>query len=246
MNWTSTTRTRRQELGLTLLEVLAAAMIFSMVMTVLIGTSSTAVHNIGVSARRLEANMLANEILTDLEIQMKQGIAPEVVENESTRDQFAIRVFRTDLVQNPEADPAGSTNAASSFALMLGPDLPEVAKHLKQYDIEVSWIEQNGPQTVSRTTFAFDWQTAATEFSDLFARSNRTGGGSGQNDDGIDGGVPGGGSTADGDGTPFGDDGRDATDGTTTTRRRGHNAREEHERRLREEIRRKGEQQPPR
>jgi len=55
---------------------------------------------------------------------------------------------------------------------MLGTELPEVVNHLKQYDIEVSWIEQNGPQRVTRTTFGFDWQTAAVELSDLFQRSN--------------------------------------------------------------------------
>jgi hypothetical protein len=242
MNWTSRTRTRREELGLTLLEVLAAAMIFSMVMTVLIGTSSTAVHNVGVSARRLEANMVADEILTNLEIEMKQGIAPKVGENESTRDQFAIRVFRTDLVQDPDADPVGSANATSSLALMLGPDLPELAKHLKQYDIEVSWIEQNGPQIVSRTTFAFDWQTAATEFSDLFARSNQAGGGTERSDDGSTGGANGGaegvtagGSRPGGRGPiGFGNGGGDANKGPTP-RRQGHNARKEHFRRLREE-----------
>jgi hypothetical protein len=180
MTWSSRNRTDRDKRGLSLLEVLAAAMIFAMVMTVLIGTSSTAVHNVGVSARRLEANLVADEILADLEIQMKQGIAPEIDENESTREQYAIRVFRTDLSQEPDAaNPGGS---AINVASMLGSDLPEVAKHLKQYDIEVSWIEQNGPQRVTRTTFAFDWQNAAIEFSELFARNDRSGPGTGRGD----------------------------------------------------------------
>jgi len=90
MNPAPIKRTRRGEFGLTLLEVLAAAMIFAMVMTVLISTSSTAVHNVGVSARRLEANLVAEEMLADLEIQMKQGIAPEIDENELTRDPYAM------------------------------------------------------------------------------------------------------------------------------------------------------------
>ena len=232
MNGISRTPTRREELGLTLLEVLAAAMIFSMVMTVLIGTSSTAVHNVGVSTRRLEANLIADELLADLEIQMKQGIAPEVVENESTRDQYAILVIRTDLAQDSETAAAPSDGTAGAVASMLGTDLPEVAKHLKQYDIEVSWIEQNGPQTVSRTTFAFDWETAAIELGDLFARTNRSGGGGDRDDqddqDGQDGGLTGDGSTADGDRPVFGDGGRNAPDGSTRSRRGGRNAREEY------------------
>ena len=173
MTSTSNSGTHHGDRGLTLLEVLAATMIFAMVMTVLIGTSSTAVHNVGVSARRLEADLVADEILANLEIQMKLGTAPEVDENEFTRDQYAIRVFRTDLLQDPGAADSGASE--SGIVSMLGVELPEVAKHLKQYDIEVSWLEQNGPQRVTRTSFAFDWQAAAIEYSDLFNRDSRNG-----------------------------------------------------------------------
>jgi hypothetical protein len=162
------------EVGLTLLEVLAAAMIFAMVMTVLIGTSSTAVHNVGMSARRLEANLVADSLLADLEIQMKEGLAPEIEEDEFEHEHYSVRMLRTDFVSDEGANPAGTLadpgDAQIRIATMLGPGLPEVAKHLKQYDIEVGWIEQDGPQRVVRTTFAFDWQMAAIEYSDLFAR----------------------------------------------------------------------------
>jgi hypothetical protein len=236
MTWRTNRRFRRGELGLTLLEVLAAAMIFAMVMTVLISTSSTAVHNVGVSARRLEANLVADEFLADLEIQMKQGIAPVIEENETTRDQYAIRVFRTEIVPDQAAADSGGTQL--SVASMFGAKLPEVAKHLKQYDIEVSWFEQNGPQRVTRTSFAFDWQTAAIEYSDLFARNNGTAGGLDQlgDDDagnGEMGGTNGGGGSSgrnqSGSATRSGDTPRERV------RQNGHNARKEHFRRLREQ-----------
>ena len=233
MTWSSRNRTDRDKRGLSLLEVLAAAMIFAMVMTVLIGTSSTAVHNVGLSARRLEANLVADEILADLEIQMKQGFAPEIDENESTREQYAIRVFRTDLSQESDAaNPGGGS--AINVASMLGSDLPEVAKHLKQYDIEVSWIEQNGPQRVTRTTFAFDWQTAAIEFSELFARNDRTGPGTGRGDGGSDGsdsgsgGATGGGSARRGGQSRAGNGGEFVPGAGRAPRGGGHNARQRH------------------
>ena len=199
-------RGRHAEIGLTLLEVLAAAMIFAMVMTVLIGTSSTAVHNIGVSARRLEADLVADEVLADLEIQMHQGIAPEIAENEIIRDQFSIRVFQTALGQTPSSvQDAGPGSAANDITALLGTELPEVAKHLKQYDIEVGWIEQNGPQKVTRTTFAFDWQAAAAEFGELFQGAGEGLGqalGAGGNDaSGNSGGASGAGSSGTGSGT---------------------------------------------
>ena len=227
---TSMIRTHHSEPGFTLLEVLAATTIFAMVMTVLISTSSTAVHRVGVSARRLEANLVADEILVDLEIQLKLGIAPEVDQSESTRDQYVIRVLRTDLFQDP--GPTDSVDAGSSIASMLGSELPEVAKHLKQYDIEVSWFEQNGPQRVTRTTFAFDWQSATIEFSSLFRSSSGIGNGadqlgSGSGDESEDGGIEGG---------PRGDPTFGGIDGIRRPPRKfGHNARLEHFRRLREE-----------
>lgn len=232
MKWSTNIRFRRGERGLTLLEVLAAAMIFAMVMTVLISTSSTAVHNVGVSARRLEANLVADELLADLEIQIKQGIAPEIEENETTRDQYSIRVFRTELIPDQAAADSGGTQL--SITSMLGAELPEVAKHLKQYDIEVSWFEQNGPQRVTRTSFAFDWQTAAIEYADLFARNNGGAGGLDQlgGDDAGEGemGESNGGSGS----TGRNQRGSATNTGDTPVGRNGHNARKEHFRRLRE------------
>jgi hypothetical protein len=148
--------------------VLAAAMIFAMVMTVSISTSSAAVFHIGASVRRLEASMLADRILADLEIEMKQGIAPESTD-EFEQDPYTIRIGRIDLTQDIGAhDP---NNEESIIVSTLGAELPEVLNHLGRYDIEVSWMEQSGPQSVTRISFAFDWQNARTEFSTLFTPS---------------------------------------------------------------------------
>lgn len=187
MNDSPPTERNRLAAGLTLLEILAATLIFAMVMTVLIGTSSTAVHRVGVSARRLEASLVADEILADLEIQMKQGLAPEADEFVSLRDPYEIRVVRSGLIGDGADTVAG---VGLELASLVGAELPEVAKYLKQYDIEVRWTEQSGPQSVTRTTFAYDWQLAAVEFSELFAQAGRanfgTNGGGGAADDPTD------------------------------------------------------------
>jgi hypothetical protein len=142
-------------------------------MTVLISTSTTAVRSVGVSARRLEASLLADDIIADLEIQMKQGVAPEIDESESVTGPYSVRILRSDISQ--ELGASNQEGAGLGIATMLGAELPEVAKHLKQYDIEISWFEQNGPHTVTRTTFAFDWQAAALEFGDLFQQGGDSG-----------------------------------------------------------------------
>ncbi len=174
---------RRSEAGLTLLEVLAAVMIFAMVMTVLIGTSTSAVHHIGVSSRRLEADLVADNLLSELEIQIKQGTAPAIEEEEFTREQFSVRMWRTAILPDQSGDASDAAtglagagaSAGGDIVMLLGSALPEVAGHLMQYDIDVSWLEQNGPQSVTRTTFAFDWQAAQAELAAFAQDANRQG-----------------------------------------------------------------------
>lgn len=147
-------------------------MIFAMVMTVLISTSSTAVHNAGLAARRLEANIIADGLLADLEIQMNRRVAPKVEEGDFERDPYTIHITRSDFIPDTKAGGGTATGlpaaANADIAVMLRSQLPEVAKYLERYDIEVSWIEPTGAESVTRTTFAYDWEAAAVEYADLF------------------------------------------------------------------------------
>jgi prepilin-type N-terminal cleavage/methylation domain-containing protein len=185
---------RRRERGLTLLEVLAATMIFALVMTVLVGTSTTAVHRSGLSARRLEAGLVADAVVADLEIGMRKRTAPVLersewkTEDEAGEEEYSIRVLNRPIqealaapatsVADEVAAEAGASapepaatkiGGAGSIGTLLAGDLPEVAKHLHQYDVEVAWVGVDGPESVTRTTFAFDWQAAQAEFGELFA-----------------------------------------------------------------------------
>jgi len=201
---TARPRARRGEVGLTLLEVLAAAMIFTLVMTTLIGTSGALVHRTAKMAQRLEANLLADAVVADLEIQMRQGVAPVIERTEWPSDDevYVIRVLNRSLgealaapatsVAEEEAAAAGAAPAlpalgdtriggGSGIGTVLAAELPEVAKHLRQYDVEVVWIGVDGPESITRTTFAFDWQAAKVEFAALFPAED---GGEGSEEDG--------------------------------------------------------------
>lgn len=209
---------RRRARGLTLLEVLAATLIFALVMTVLIGTSTTAVHRAGLSARRLEANVVADAVVADLEIQMRKQVAPVVERTEwevqgATEDEkYTIRLQNRTIQEalaapaqtvadqvaaaagNPAPVPAlpapGATRigGAGGIGTMLAGELPEVAKHLRQYDIEVAWVGADGPESITRTTFAFDWEAARIEFAPLFEAAG--GAASDDEDAGEDGEKP--------------------------------------------------------
>ncbi len=151
-------------------------MIFAMVMSVLIGTSTTAVHRIGLSARELEASLVADRQIADLEIQFRQKIAPTIDVEESVEGPYAIRVSSSAILRNLGVNDGKELGAlgtsGSGLKPLLGPELPVVARHLKQYNVVVSWFEQDGVHSVNRLTFAFDWEAAAIEFSDLFSQGN--------------------------------------------------------------------------
>lgn len=167
---------RCRQQGLTLLEVLAAFLIFSLVFTVLIGTSQSAVRSQGLSMRSLAANEMADLVLADIEIPMNRRELPVIEENEYAIDDFTVRIREESF-----ADPAAAGAAgADPFAVMSGGldaisliqgQMPAVAPFLRRYDIEVEWIEANAPRTVGRTTFAFDWEAAQLANASLFAGS---------------------------------------------------------------------------
>jgi len=156
--------------GLTLLEVLAAFLIFSMVFTVLVGSSQSGVQSQGVSTRLLAANEVANLVIADLEIPMAQHELPVVEENEYPIEDFTVRIEQRSFLGDEAATGPGAEGigAMGDVASLLAMQLPDVGKYLVRYDIEVEWLEGNAPRTVERTTFAFDWPAAQVDASGIF------------------------------------------------------------------------------
>lgn len=162
--------------GFTLLEVLAATMIFAMVVTVLIGTSSAAVRMAGLSASRLEASLLAEQELARLEALLHTRSAlPE--DAEDTRDRYAIRIwaepalddFASGISLGPEDEGGGGGGAPSTIATILATEAPGLEGFVLRYEIRVEWLEGADPQQVRRTTYAFDWEGARAALPGLFA-----------------------------------------------------------------------------
>lgn len=163
MSWLGSERDepQRSSKGFTLLEVLAATLIFVLAATVLIGTSSAGVRMAGVSATRLEASLLADAELAQIERALNAQQTPPP-EKEEADDLFAIRV----LVQ-PALESFG--NDAGDLASILATEAPGIEAFLLRYEIRVEWLEGTLPMSVRRTTFAFDWEGARTALPDLFA-----------------------------------------------------------------------------
>lgn len=166
-------RTRPSERGLTLLEVLAAFLIFSLVFTVLVGTSQKAVQKQGLSLRRLEAKELADAAMVDLDTAFGRRELPFIEEEERQQEEYTIRVLETQLApEDPGAAPAvpdigAMMSGGGDIASLIAMQNPALAPFVRQYDIEVEWTEGATQQTIQRTTFAFDWPGAAEQFAKL-------------------------------------------------------------------------------
>jgi hypothetical protein len=160
--------TRQQ--GLTLLEVLAAFLIFSMVFTVLVGSSQSGVQSQGLSTRLLAANEVADLVVADLEIPMAQYELPVIEANEYPLEDFTIRIEERSFIGDEAATGPGAEamGAMGDVASLLATQLPDVGKYLVRYDVQVEWLEGNAPRTVERTTFAFDWPAAQLDESGIF------------------------------------------------------------------------------
>ena len=168
---------RQRSDGFTLLEVLAAAMIFSVVVTVLVGSSSETVHRARISANRLEASQIADREIAILESLLSNRLTPPE-DKEDTWEDFGVTVssepaLEADLASpNALGDPlsqfSDATDGIGALGALLSVNAPGIEGFLLRYEIVVEWEEGSVTQRLRRTTFAFDWEGARRELPDLF------------------------------------------------------------------------------
>ena len=191
---------KRRTNGFTLLEVLAATLIFTMVVTVLIGTSGEAVHRIGLTTTRLEASELADRELALLEALLNnQQALPE--DKEEAREDYVIRVISRPALEDLEAGASAANNALiasgagsaggnagsiGGLGAVLNLHAPGIDAFLLRYDIIVEWtLDDVRFDQIQRTTYAFDWEGARAALPDLFQEAS--GADSGNSDNPLDG-----------------------------------------------------------
>ena len=81
---------RRSEAGFTLLEVMAAVAIIAIVFTTLARVASEGLRSEGSSKRRLEASLLADAALAEIERQVEEGVDLELGVEEREEDLFTV------------------------------------------------------------------------------------------------------------------------------------------------------------
>ena len=150
---------RRSDAGFTLLEVMAAVAVVAIVFTTLARVANQGVQSQGISKRRLEASLLADRVLSDIEVQMAAGTAPEIGQTESEEGRFAVVVDVTafDLASVIPASPETAA-AELGFTQPTAPTAGTsvVASAVRAIEIAVTWSEGVNEYRVMRSTYGFD------------------------------------------------------------------------------------------
>jgi prepilin-type N-terminal cleavage/methylation domain-containing protein len=146
--------------GFTLIEVLGAVLVLGVLYTVLAGVAIEGLHAEGTSMRRLEASLLADRLLVELEEQIAAGSMPPIGVHEDEEDIFdlAIAVRELELASIVPPEPFGSDREVrpASAASLFGNDSGTQPSRLREIDVRVTWLELDREISVQRTSYAFD------------------------------------------------------------------------------------------
>jgi prepilin-type N-terminal cleavage/methylation domain-containing protein len=172
----------RRHGGFTLLEVMVAVAMLGILTAVLVRLSSQGAMAEGEARRRLEASLLADQLLVELEGAWRAGAPVETGRREEAVGDFRVVVDVAPL--DPAAfgmaalveDARGRTDRRRGPSLAEGPPALLVGAGRSQpplsvVTVAVSWLQGVQEQAVTRTTFAFDRQAAAPLLEPLAAEA---------------------------------------------------------------------------
>ena len=162
--------------GFTLLEVLGAVAVLGIWYFVLAALATDGLLKQGQNLRKLQAGIIADRVLAELEVSSLGGSVPErmdeTFEGELPEDEiFTIRkqVHEFTLDYRPANAPReelvlyGATpNERLPLPNLLGQNIPGFAQHLYTMKVQVSWTEGfMAEESVHRTSYVFDMLSAA-------------------------------------------------------------------------------------
>jgi len=167
----------------TLLEVMAAVLILGLLYAVLAEAAIRGLRSEGVSRRKVEASLIADRFLSDLEAQLALGQIPKSGQEEQSVDVYRVGISvqpfdptpildtiekiekergidRKPRMQKSEEQNSMEVGAQNPGATptedLLAPPRTGQEGRLRRIDVSVTWQDGEREEHVSRTTFAFD------------------------------------------------------------------------------------------
>jgi len=135
---------------------MAAVAVVAIVFSTLARVANEGLRSQGISKRRLEASLLADAQLAEIETQLAAGIAPEIGESESEEGPFSIvvKVTEFDIASAIPASGLGDTDTKTEATLagVLGDEVSPV----RAIEVAVTWLEGLDEYSVIRNTFGID------------------------------------------------------------------------------------------
>jgi hypothetical protein len=152
---------------MTLLEVLAAALIMAMVYGALSAQGLQGFELEGDAEQRARASLVADQALADVEAALASGVLPALGTSEFEQDEFTIRleagpfVLPLDALLAPPERPAGRGERPGDAAPSLLAPARGQPTPILSLRIVVGWWDGVRERSVERTTFAIDPEAVA-------------------------------------------------------------------------------------
>lgn len=189
---------REQRLqAFTLLEVMAAVLVLGLLYSALATAAIRGLRSEGVSRRKVEASLIADRFLADLEAQLALGEIPKSGVEEEDVDIYRVGVSvqpfdptpileaieavekergiehkpRSASRDQPNSMELGGENPSAPAEDLLAPPRTGQDGRLRRIDVSVTWQDGEREETATRTTFAFD----TTGLEQLFPKKGASG-----------------------------------------------------------------------
>jgi prepilin-type N-terminal cleavage/methylation domain-containing protein len=157
--------------GFTLFEVLGAVAILAILYTTLSTVAIRGLRSEGESRRILEASLLADWELSEFELELETGAAPEVGITRSEEADgfttswevtpFQTKIFKTALEKEQERNAANPAAQTAPVPVEQAGERDTAAPSFLRVELRVSWFEAGNERSVTRTIFAVDEDAAA-------------------------------------------------------------------------------------
>jgi len=145
---------------MTLLEVMAAVALLGILYTFLAKAATQGVRSEAESKRRMEASLLADATLAEIETRLALGETLQLERSEREEGDFEVSVEVTPF--ELPAELAGETAAATTPGAPnpLGAGDAEAPNLLQRVEVRVVWKDGIFERSAERVTFAFDAEAA--------------------------------------------------------------------------------------